>query len=336
MKEIKMYNILVILILVVIKAIFSAGDTAITYINKAKVSQKSKTDKKSQKIKILAENNAKFYGTLEVGITLMELLATAFAAETFVKQLMGQILGLNIEYKIAELLAVVVVAVILSYVLLVFGGLIPKKIARNDPEKYAYKLVNILWIFSKINYPFEKIIDWSTKIFSEIFGISDNPKIKLTEKEIKLIIKEGKEQGIIAEIEKEILLNALKFDDILVKEIMIPKEKVEMINKADSEEKILDKIKKHKYTRIPIYNQNKNNIEGILNIKDLIMNQNPEEKLEINKTMRKPIFVRTNDKISIVFKEMQINSQAMVIVKDKEGNFVRNFNNGKYIRKISW
>ncbi len=317
-------NILILIIIVIIKAIFSAADTALVYISKPKISQLSKTDKKAKKIKKLIENNNKLYGTIEVVITMCELFATIIAAEEFVNKLTIILSQTGIEYVVSEVLSVIIITIVLSYMLLVFGAILPKKIARNNPEKIAFKLINIIWVISKINYPFEKMITISSKLFSKIFGIKENNKDKLTEKEIKMIITEGHEQGVIAKLEKEILFNALKFDDILVKNIMRPKEKIDFINIEDSKEKILENIEKYKYTRIPVYEKNKNNIIGIFNIKDIAIKYAEENKVDIKlKTMlRDVIFVEQNQKISETFRELQINSQSIAIVINEERKVV--------------
>lgn len=312
------YNILIIILLVIVKAIFSAGDTALMYVNKAKISQLSKRDKKAKKMKTLINENTKFYGVIELAITLIELLASAFAAETFVKQFMHDFIVMNIDYEVSEILAILIVTVILSYVLLIFGGILPRKIARNNPEKVAFKIVNLLWFLSKLTYPFEKLITGTTNIVSKIFKIPDKPKENLTEKEIKLIIREGKEQGIIEKVEKDILFNTLKFNEISVKQITTPKEKVDMIEISEDKEKVMNKIKKYKFTRIPIYKDRKDNILGMLNIKDIILQCNLNEKFTINfeNVIRPIIKVNESEKISTIFKQMQANSQSIAIVID--------------------
>lgn len=318
------YSNVILLIIVFIKSIFSAADTALTYINKAKISQLSKTNKKAKKIKILIENNHKFYGIIEVVITMCELFVSTIAAEEYVNRLAFELNNISIASNIATGISIIIVTILLSYILLVFGAILPKKIARNNPEKTAFKIINVIWIVSKLNYPFEKLITFSINLFSKIFGIKENEKDKLTEKEIKMIILEGKEQGIVAKSEKDILFNALKFDDILVKKIMIPKEKIVFINIDDTKEKILENIKKYKLTRLPVFEKSKDNIVGILNVKDIAIQYAEQNKIELNlkKVIRNVMFVDQDEKISTIFKEMQVNRQAIAIVKNKEEKVV--------------
>lgn len=303
-------------LMVAIKAVFSAADTAFTYLNKIKISQKSKKDKKAKKIKAMIEDKNRFLGIIEVVITMIELLSSTYAAAVFTTPLTQAIMSLSISYEVSTIIALAIITIILSYVLLVFGGILPKQIARNHPEKTAYRLINTIWIVSKLNKPFEWLVRKSTAIFTAIFGIETDPKERLSEKEIKMIIREGKDQGVIDKLEQEILFNALKLDDITIKQVMIPKEKVASINIEDTKQEIASKIQAYKYTRMPVYKGD--NIIGIFNIKDIAIEYTKSNnvELDINKFLRKVILVSKNEKISEVFRLMQLNDQLMVAVVD--------------------
>ena len=313
-----MVNFLILGIIIIVKAFFSGAETAFTYLNKAKFNQMSKkaNKKKEKRINNLLNNKLSIFGTTSVGITFAELLASAFAAEAFLGNMEEELETFGLSNSLAYVIALVVITIILSYFTLVFGELLPKRIARNNPEKVAYKTVNALVIFSKINYGFEKFLTASENLFSKIFGIKNEPNEKLTEKEIKMIISEGKDQGIFDEDEKKLLYNALKFDDFKIKDIIVEKEKVTFINSEYSKEKILEIIKKYKYTRFPVYSGTKDNIIGVLNIKDIIINN---ENDDIKQFIREPLFVSGKDNIDEIFKSMQLNNKHIAIVKNAEG-----------------
>lgn len=319
-----MERAIILVIMVLIKAIFSASDTAFTYLNKAKISQESKKNRKAKKIKNMIENNHRFFGITEVGITLIELLASAYAAEVFVNPLSIMFMSYGMEKEIAILISIIIITIILSYFLLVFGAILPKRIARNNPEKTAYRLINILNLLAIINIPFEKLIRFSTKVFCKIFGIKENDKNMLSEKEIKMMILEGRDQGIVDKIEKEILFNALKFNDLTVKKIMKTKEEIDFINVKEDINKILENIKKHKYTRIPVFEGNKDHIIGILNVKDIALKLADDQSLnfDLRSILRKVIFVQKEEKIPYAFKTMQMNRQSMMIVLDENEKVV--------------
>ena len=315
------YPTIILLIIVLIKAIFSASDTAFTFLNRAEIIQLSKKDKKAEKIKILMEDSNKFFGIIEVVINMCELLAGAVVSLTLVEYLIDVLEKMQIATNIATLISVVISTVILSYIMLVFGGVLPKRIARNNPKKVAYRFINILWIVSKFNYPFERLIDFSTNLFSKVFKIKQEPEEKLTEKQIKMIIKEAKDEGVLEKIEKRILLNTLKSNNIKVEKIMVPLDEAYMLNMNNDLDKILNSIMKNKYTRIPVFKKNKTNIIGILYVKEMAIKyaqEKIENKEQLENILRKPQYVKKDQKILYALKELQKNDQIMGIVCDND------------------
>ena len=311
------YSIIIILIIVGIKAIFSAADTALTYINRAEIRQLSKTDKKARKIRFLMEEADKFFGTIEVAINLCELFASAIASITILEALMQYLEQIGIATIYSTIISVTVVTTILAYIMFIFGTILPKRIARSKPKKTAYRLVSILWIIVKINYPFERIIDFSTKLFSRILGIDQDNSEKMTEQQLKLIMKQAKEEGVLEELENKILMNTMKANDIKVSKIMIPIENAYCININDEMPQILEGIKRNKYSRIPVYEDNINKIIGVFKLKDTVI-QNIEKgitsKKQIKEVLREPIFIEKDEKIFSVFKTLQKNKKMLGIV----------------------
>lgn len=317
---------LILAIIVAAKAVFSSFETAITYLNKAKFSQMSKNPRlksrrKILKIKAFLDDKIKTFTTTRIGMTLAEQLASIFAAEEFVNQMANTLNLWGLNSTVAYIFTIVIVTLLLSYFTIVFGELLPKKAARNHPERTAYRYVDLFIIFSKINTPFEAILTWSEKVFSKILRIKDEPEEKLTEKEIKLIIAESNSQGLFDDEEKKLLFNAIKFDSLKVREIMQPREKIIALNIDSSNEKITETIKKYKYTRLPIYSKTKDNIIGFINLKDILLNSLEDEKIDINlkSLIREPLFITRNEKVDVVLKNMQLNNKHLAIIKEPNG-----------------
>ena len=158
----------------------------------------------------------------------------------------------------------------------------------------------------------------SSRVFFALFGISSNDDNRLTEKEIKMTISEGKDQGIVNSVEKGILFNTLKFNDVLVKNIMKPKDKLVLIDADEEVESILAKIKENPYTRIPVYEKDENHIIGMINVKDIVLDYaaNKEVKIDIRKFLRPITLVHKEEIIASIFKQLQLNGQAIAVVVD--------------------
>lgn len=314
-------SIILLLIIVAIKALFSAADTAFTYINRTEIKLANKKDKKAEKIRILMEDSNKFYGIIEVVINMSELLASAVASLTILEYFAEYLEQVGFTEVYAMLISVAIITVILAYMMLVFGSVLPKRIARNNPKKVAYKLIPILWVVAKLNYPFERLINFSTNFFSKVFKIKQIPDEKLTEKQLKMIIKEAKNEGVLENLENRILLNTLKANDITVNKIMIPLEKAYLVNIDNEFSKIVYNIKKNRYTRIPVYKESKTNIIGIFNIKEAAIKYAEtgiNTKEQITDILQIPQYVNQNEKIFEVFKALQKNNRIFGIVRDEQ------------------
>ncbi len=315
-----MLQVLLLIILILINAFFSASEIALISLNKTKVKFKAKKgDKKAKKILHLLENPSTFLATIQIGITLAGFLASAFAADNFADKIAINFSSLNISYSLLKTIMVILVTIILSYFTLVFGELVPKKIAMKSPYKIAYLFINSITIISKIASPFIFILTKSTNIVTRLLKIKEEKVDMLTEEDIKLLINESLNKGLIEERETKFIFNVFEFNDTTIEEIMTPKKDMIIINVNDSFKDIYETIKECKYTRLPVYSKTKDNIVGILNVKEIILNYSKDEEVtDIKKLLRKPFFTKLENKIDDVFKEMQDKNEAMAIVKSNK------------------
>lgn len=312
-----MIQILLLVVLILINAFFSASEIALISLNKTKIKSKVKRkDKKAQKILKLLENPSSFLATIQIGITLAGFLASAFAADAFAIKLAEHFSYLNISLDILKTITVIIVTIILSYFTLVFGELVPKRLAMKKPYKIAYLVINPITIISRLTYIFVLILTKSTNFITKLLKVEDEKSDVLSEEDIKLLITESLSKGVLEEGETKLIFNVFEFNDTTIKQIMTPKSKMVLININSSFKEIFDVIKEYKYTRFPVYSRNKNNIIGILNVKDIVMNYSKDkESMSIKDFLRKPFFTKLENKIDDVFKEMQDKNEALAIVK---------------------
>lgn len=308
------YNLLLLIILIAINGIFSASELAFLKINKYELKNKIKMhDKKAIRIdKILSDQSA-FLSTIQISITLAGFLASAFAADYFADYFL-QIINISfISCSTLRTILVIIITFILSYVTLIFGELVPKKIAINNPYKIACLFIGLISFVKTFFSPLIKLLTLSTNFICKIFKIKENED-KITEDEIKKIILLGNTEGVIEEKEKDYILNIFNFNDIEVEKIMTKKEDVVMININDDMKNILSTIKESKYTRFPVYD--KNEIIGILNVKDFILNYNELKDLRsIVRTVNKYEYT---EKIDDVFRMMQKNNESISLIYNKK------------------
>lgn len=312
-------SFILLIILIIINGIFSSCELSFLSIDKFKLNQDIKNgNKRAIKVKKMLDNPDQFLSTIQIAITLAGFLASAFAADTFADYLLPYFSFVTIPKSILRSLLVILITIVLSYFTLVFGELIPKKIAINYPQTISYLFVDIIKIVMFICYPLIKILTFSTKLICKVFRIKEKNN-KYTEEDIKKMILMGYDEGILEDKEKEYILNIFNFNDIEVSNIITPKKNVVFINADDSMLKIISTIKNFKYTRYPVYSKNKNKIIGILNVKDLIMQYKENNKdLNINEIIRPVSTFSYTDKIDDVFRLMQERKETFSLVYDKD------------------
>lgn len=321
-------QIIVLIILIYINGVFASSELAFLSLNKNKIKtmakKKTAEGKKAKKIEKLIQNSSSFLATIQIGITLAGFLASAFAAEAFADQIVDTISITVISRDMLKTIIVILVTLILSYFTLVFGELVPKKIALTKSEKIAFKYVNMITILMKITYPFVWLLTASTNLITNILGVKENPNPKITEEEIKLMIAEGKDIGAIENGEKNLIYNVFKFNDIPIKKIMTKLKDMVCIENNLDKSKIFEIIKDTKYTRFPVYDGKINNIVGIFNVKELINNYSKENKVfNFDDLIDKEVmFVNQKEIVDDVFHTMQKSHKQMCIVIDDRRNVV--------------
>ena len=315
-------QILILVILILINAYFAATEIAFISLNDAKIEKDAKEGKKKAKqILKMLKSPSKFLATIQIGITLAGFLSSAFASDAFAEKL-APILSSAMPFFSLEIwkgISIVVITIILSFFTLVFGELVPKRLAMKYYEKISYATIGVIRAISIVTAPFVKLLTFSTNMVSKIFGVGEAEEEVVTEEEIKMMIDEGEEKGTIEKGEKQLLNNVFQFNDIIASEIMTPRTDMYAIDINEDINKLLETIDKYKYSRIPVYDGNIDNIKGILFVKDIIKPLKLNQRIDLKEIMREPHFVPESKDIDELFKEMQINKVHIAIVIDEYG-----------------
>nr|MCR5638442.1 hemolysin family protein [Lachnospiraceae bacterium] len=265
---------------------------------------------------------SKFLATIQIGITLAGFLSSAFASENFASIIAPKLNELvpAISLSAWNSISIVVITIVLSYFTLVFGELVPKRIAMKNSEKLAFFSIGIINVISIVTSPFVAFLTFSTNIVSKLFGVSEKEEKNVTEEEIRMMVDVGEEKGTIEEEERNMINNVFEFNDRLVSEIMIPRTEVFALDnkKTIAEASKILAEKKVKYSRIPVYNETIDNIVGVVHFKDLFYS-NKSADTSITKVMRTPFFVPESKMIDELFSELKKNRNLMAIIIDEYG-----------------
>ena len=269
-----LFNIVFLAILIGINAFFASTEIAFISLNDSKIEKKVKNgDKKAKTIQNMLKNPSEFLATIQIGVTLAGFLSSAFAADTFAEVISPKLFNLMpfIQEQTWRGIAIILITLILSYFTLVFGELVPKRIAMKYTEKISFSSVGIIKALSVIASPFVKLLTTSTNAISKIFDITEKEEEVVTEEEIRMMIDVGEEKGVIGIVAKEMLNNVFEFNDKIVSEIMIPRTEVFALDKELTIKEVIDiLLEDTRYSRIPVYEETIDNIVGIVYIKDIL------------------------------------------------------------------
>ncbi len=315
-------QLIFLFILILLNAYFAATEIAFISLNDAKIEKQAKDgNKKAKQIQKMLKNPSKFLATIQIGITLAGFLSSAFASDAFAGMLAPVLNEWMPFISIAtwQNISIVIITIILSFFTLVFGELVPKRLAMKYYEKISFATIGVIKGISVVTAPFVKLLTWSTNLVSKIFGVGEQEEEIVTEEEIKMMVNQGEEKGSIEENEKELINNVFEFNDIIASEIMTYRTDIYAIEMNEDIYGILDEIDEYKYSRIPVYEETIDDIKGILFLKDILKLVSTRKEFKIADIMREAYFVPESKPIDEIFEELQANKMQMAIVVDEYG-----------------
>lgn len=318
-----MTQIFLIIILTSLNAFFASAEMAIVSLNKNKIRMLSEEgNKKAILLEKLMEEPSKFLATIQVGITLAGFFASASAATGLSGKFGAYLSRVGVPY--SKQLALLVITIILSYFTLVFGELYPKRVALQMSEKIAMFSVRPIVTISKVTMPFIKLLSGSTNLLVRISGIkTDRLDEKVSMEEIKSLIEVGQEHGVINETEREMIESIFEFDNKVAEEVMTPRTEVFAIDINSPAREVMEELIEESYSRVPVYEEEIDNVIGILNMKDFMIEASKYDpsSVDVRKLLRTPYFVPATKSIDELFKELQATKNHMAILINEYGGF---------------
>ncbi|MFQ5901975.1 MAG: hemolysin family protein, partial [Thermodesulfobacteriota bacterium] len=314
---------IIIFVLVVINGLLSGSEMAIISARRSKIEQMaSEGDLSATLVKELKENPDRFLATIQIGITIVGTMAAAVggaAAIEFLKPIVQKIPFKPIQ-GLAEIISIGLIVVLISYFNLILGELVPKSLALKYSEKIACFTAKPLTLLSKLSSVLVKFLTRSTGLVLFIFGIKEvRNKAFVTEEEVKYMIKEGKEKGVFDETEHELIHSIFEFTDTSVKDVMIPRSRIQALDINTPPEEVLKFMVEQGYSRFPVYKETPDQIVGILYNKDVLRMLNEDKTFTLQDILRKSYFIPETAMISSLLKDMQKKRMHMAIVVNEHG-----------------
>lgn len=314
-------------ILILVNAFFAMSEIAIISLNDNKIKRMAEEGHKGAlKVLRLTDNPSSFLSTIQIGVTLAGFLTSASAASQFSEPMaiwLCDVLSLGANsLAFMSGLSLVIITVIISFFSLVLGELAPKRIAMQKAESISFKIVGFLLFLRSFMRPFVKVLTVSTNLVVKMFGLDPNAAQEtVTEEEIRMMVDVGEEKGVIEESQKEMINNIFEFDDIVASDVMTHRTDIVAVENTDDFAELLEKALEAGCSRIPVYEEDLDNIKGIIYVKDLLpyVGKKIPATLKITDLMREAMFVPESKRCGDLFSEMTEKHLQMVFVSDEYG-----------------
>lgn len=302
---------IIIVILIAFSACFSSMETAFSTVNKIRLRhQAANGDKRAEKALKIADNFDKTITTILIGNNIVNIFSASLATLICTRLF---------EESLGTATATAISTASMTIIVLIFGEILPKSLAKQNAERFALTFASLMSFFNLVLTPVSTIFMFIQKAATKLFKSADAPSV--TEDELKYIIEEIEDEGVLEEKESELVRSALEFDETRIEEILVPRVKIVAVEQDDDVESIKEIFLKERYSRLPVYDKNIDNIVGILNEKDFfaLYTQNGVKPNSVTSIIQKALYISEMKPISEVLYEMQRTKIHMAIVKDQYG-----------------
>ena len=282
---------LIILFLLVLNGIFAMYEIALVSSSKARLETLAgKGNKSARGVLKQLEEPEKFLSTIQIGITLIGIVSGAYGGVAIADDLVPFFSLIPGAEAYARNLAMITTVVIITYLSLIIGELVPKSIALSNPERYATLFSPIMILLTKVSYPFVWLLSISTRLLNRIIGVK-NEERPMTQEEIKMILHQSSEQGVIDKEETEMLRDVFRFSDKRANELMTHRRDLVIFHPDDTKDKVMKTIEEEHYSKYLLVDERKDEIIGVVSVKDIILMVGNKKEFNLREIARPPLFI---------------------------------------------
>lgn len=311
------------IVLIALNAVFASAEIAVISMKDTKMQKMAKEgDVRAKRLMALTEQPTKFLSTIQVAITLAGLLGSAFAAENFAGALVQAVqkTGVEISAALLQTLAVFLITLVLAYFNLVFGELVPKRVAMKKAEGLALGMSGMLTMVSKFFAPLVWLLTVSTNGILKLMGINPEDEDEtVSEEEIYMMLEVGAEKGTIDREESEWIRNVFAFDDTSVEEVCTHRVDVTALGLEESDAEWQETILQSRFNYYPVYEEDLDDIVGVLHTKDYFCLADRSRASILENAVEKPYYVPETMKADVLFRNMKKEKKTFAVVLDEYG-----------------
>ena len=314
-------QLLVVLFLVTIEAVFVAAEIAIVTLRRSRLEQLiEEGNRGALQVRHLLEDRPRFLAIVQIGVTFVGFLASAYAAVNLAEGLAPVLAGVPIVKDYAGGVAVLIVTILLAFFTIVFGELVPKTLALTHTDRVALSLAGPMELVGEILSPLVRLLTWTTRAVSGGRGPDVARQAQIGTQELKLIVERGGEEGILEAEEEQMISAVIELGQRRVHEVMVPRTDIQALQATATLDEAIDTIVSAGHSRIPVYRKSIDEVIGILYAKDLLpLLKSANNRLDLRKMMRPPLFVPESMSIDDLLHMLQRRKVHIAIVLDEYG-----------------
>lgn len=314
-----MSEIFIILILILLNGIFAMSEIALISARKSSLqTDAGKGSRAAKKALELQDNPDKFLSSVQIGITLIGLLTGMFSGNKIAAIFTQTLVDAGLEHGMASAIAQAIIILIVTFLSIVLGELVPKRIGMNAAEKVAKRVAGPMNLISTITKPLVWLLSITTSVIVRIIGVKEQEN-KVTEEEIKSMIQEGTEDGEVLPVEQDIVGRVFTLGDLPVSSIMTLRSDIVWLEKDMTEKEVRENIEKNLYEEYPVVEKDLDHVVGIMRLKDFVLNTGKED-FSLEKMMIKPTYFHENMNVYTVLEEMKAKKVSRALICDEFGS----------------
>lgn len=311
---------IIIITLLLLNGVFAMYEMALVSSSKTRLETMAGRGSKSAKAVLRQlESPEEFLSAIQIGITLIGIVSGAFGGVAIAHQITPFVEKIPALAPYADKISMTLVVAIITYLSLIIGELVPKSIALSNPEKYSTLLNPAMTFMSKIAYPFVWLLSMSTRLLNKLIGISGEEERLMTQEELKMILHQSSEQGVIDKDETEMLRDVFRFSNKRAYQLMTYRKDLIVFHSKDSKQEILNIIKQNQFSNYLLINQHKDEVIGVISVKDLILMIGSDEEFDLNKIAQQPLFIPESLYAKKVLELFKTNKNKFGIVVNEYG-----------------
>ena len=313
-------QLLVILILVAIEAVFVAAEIALVTLRHSRIEQLVDEGRRNaRRVKKLVQDPARFLAVSQIGVTFVGFLASAYAAVNLAERFSGVIAGVTFLKDVSGGVALLIVTILLAAFTIVFGELVPKTLALAYPDRVALTLAGPLDLVGRFFSPLVKLLTGLTRLIAGGFGADAARQAQINTEELKLIVERGGETGVLEAEEEQMISAVIELGEHRVHEVMVPRTDMTALPVTSTIDEAIDAFIREGHSRIPVYKKTIDEVVGVLYAKDLLPFLKGGQKPDLRKLLRAPLFVPESMLVDDLLHKIQGRRVHLAIVLDEYG-----------------